>query len=164
MSKKIIITIILIIIFVVGGWYFLYKKPAIAPGPQPTEQEKVCLDSGGTITTGICCKSTGDFPNTCLIGACGCSLGNSKEVKICDCGDGCWDGTKCVQNLVEFCGTSTNGQCAVDSDCIEGGCSGQVCQSKNEEPVITTCEYRDCYNAENYGKVCGCIDNKCQWH
>ncbi|MEA3343131.1 MAG: eight-cysteine-cluster domain-containing protein [archaeon] len=62
-----------------------------------------------------------------------------------------------------FCGSSTNGACAVDSDCIIGGCSGQVCQSKNEESVGTTCEYRECYNAKRYGVACKCTQNKCQW-
>jgi len=321
MSKKIII-IIVVIIAVLAGWYFLYKKPAIAPGPQ-SEQEEACLDSGGTITTGMCCISTGDFPNTCLIGACGCSLENSKEVKICDCGDGCWDGTKCLKDQIDisdwliytnsrydytmkyhpdwtaeheygpneilgtgyyeansftsstgyallfavvpkgsdvapiprtgvgagdfadsdetvniggtevgikylvfegkikeiffndfeieglwgraylsyfgegnyanfdmvdaeeveiaktilssyelsppsedlnsFCGTSTKGLCFHDTDCMTGGCSGQVCQSKSEEPIYTTCEYRDCYNKQLYGVTCGCLNNECQW-
>lgn len=62
-----------------------------------------------------------------------------------------------------FCGYSTNGQCNADNDCITGGCSGQVCQSKSEEPMITTCEYRDCYNAKDYNLTCGCKNNQCQW-
>lgn len=63
----------------------------------------------------------------------------------------------------EFCGWSTKGNCSSNSDCIKGGCSSQVCQSRNEEPVTTTCEYRECYSAEKYGLSCKCIDNKCQW-
>lgn len=62
-----------------------------------------------------------------------------------------------------FCGTSTNGECSIDSDCTAGGCSGQVCQSKTEEPMITTCEYRDCYNAEEYGVKCSCASGACAW-
>ncbi len=62
-----------------------------------------------------------------------------------------------------FCGTSTNGECSADSDCTSGGCSGQVCQSKSEEPMITTCEYRDCYNAEEYGVKCSCVTGTCAW-
>jgi len=62
-----------------------------------------------------------------------------------------------------FCGTSTSGQCSADSDCTSGGCSGQVCQSKSEEPMITTCEYRDCYNAEEYGVKCSCANGACAW-
>jgi eight-cysteine-cluster-containing protein len=323
MNKKIILIIVLLVIIVIGGWYFIYRKPAIAPGPQPSEQEQACIDSGGTVTTANCCESASDFPNSCLIGACGCASEYSHEIKTCDCGDGCWDGTKCVEpgtdtsdwetytnprygytmkypqdwtakheygpneilghgyyeansftspigytllfavvpkgsdiapvprtgvgagdfvdsdetvningtevgikylvfegkvkeiffndfeieglwgraylsyfgeedyrnfdmtgaeeikivkailesyelqspaeNLNSFCGTSTNGQCSADADCMTGGCSGQVCQSKSEEPVITTCEYTECYNAQTYGKTCGCVDKKCQW-
>ena len=63
----------------------------------------------------------------------------------------------------EFCGTSTYGSCASDSDCIKDGCSGQVCRSKNGESIVTTCEHKDCYNAQSYGLECSCVDKKCQW-
>jgi eight-cysteine-cluster-containing protein len=62
-----------------------------------------------------------------------------------------------------FCGWSTFGTCETDDDCLAGGCSGQVCQSKNEEPVVTTCEWRECYDAEAYGVNCRCVSNRCQW-
>jgi eight-cysteine-cluster-containing protein len=62
-----------------------------------------------------------------------------------------------------FCGTSTNGQCSADSDCMKGGCSGQVCQSKADPSAVTTCEYRDCYDANTYSLVCGCVSGGCQW-
>ena len=59
--------------------------------------EKACTDSGGTVRTSMCCKSTGDFPNLCAVGACGCAPEHSHEVKICDCGEGkCFDGNMCV--------------------------------------------------------------------
>ncbi|NYZ78880.1 hypothetical protein H0N99_01915 [Candidatus Micrarchaeota archaeon] len=64
------------------------------PSQTPTKEE-VCLSSGGTIATQSCCLSAGDFPNTCLIGACGCSSDNSHNVKACNCGEGkCWDSSK----------------------------------------------------------------------
>ena len=47
-----------------------------------------------------------------------------------------------------FCGWSTYGKCNSDEDCIRGGCSSQVCQSKYEEPVFTTCEVKGCYDAD----------------
>ncbi len=62
-----------------------------------------------------------------------------------------------------FCGISTNGTCSQDSDCATGGCSGQVCQSTSEQPVITNCMYSDCYDAKTYGVSCGCVSGKCQW-
>jgi len=65
--------------------------------PKKSDLEKACTDSGGTVTTMTCCKAVSDFPNTCLIGACGCSAENSHEVKACNCGEGkCWDSTKCA--------------------------------------------------------------------
>jgi len=67
------------------------------------------------------------------------------------------------KDITGFCGRSTNGPCNQDSDCISGGCSGQVCQSKSEEPIITTCEYKECYNAAAYNLTCGCKNNQCQW-
>ena len=63
----------------------------------------------------------------------------------------------------KFCGTSTNGSCVSDSDCIAGGCSGQLCQSKNDELLGTTCEWKECYREEDYGLECGCVNKKCQW-
>lgn len=62
-----------------------------------SEQEQACIDSGGEVSTSLCCESTSDFPNLCVIGACGCAPENSHEVKICDCGEGkCFDGEECV--------------------------------------------------------------------
>lgn len=112
---------------------------------------------------------------------CDCGLGKyvNKKYKVepvchvvCKCATEASMG-KCIGNKCTavpmtnpfkgFCGTSTLGSCQIDSDCVNGGCSGQVCQSKNEEPVITTCEYLDCYNADPYGVGCKCKNNKCQW-
>jgi len=67
------------------------------------KKEQACLLSVGTIGTSLCCQSSGDFPNTNLIGACGCSPQNSHEVKVCDCGpDRVFDGTGCVDQST-FC-------------------------------------------------------------
>jgi len=92
MSKKfILLTIVIIVIVGIGYWIYQLKPEKL------TETEKACLNSGGQMSTSLCCKSTNDFPNLCLIGACGCSLENSHQVKICDCGSNkCFDGEKCV--------------------------------------------------------------------
>lgn len=66
-------------------------------------------------------------------------------------------------NVAGFCGWSTYGKCNSDEDCIRAGCSQQVCQSKFEEPIGTTCEWLDCYDANKYGVTCECVDGKCQW-
>lgn len=59
--------------------------------------EQACLGSGGMIVEESCCASVSNFPNNCLIGACGCSPANSHSVQGCDCGEGrCFDGSSCV--------------------------------------------------------------------
>lgn len=58
-----------------------------------------------------------------------------------------------------FCGYSS-GACLSDADCFSSGCSGQVCSN---EDVITTCEWRSCYDASAYGLECGCVAGLCQW-
>jgi hypothetical protein len=56
-----------------------------------------CLATGGTIGKANCCRSSGDFPDSCLIGPCGCAPEYSHEVSICVCPDDmCFDGTACV--------------------------------------------------------------------
>jgi len=56
-----------------------------------------CRNSGGTVASALCCASASDYPNTCLIGACGCAPDASHAVSVCDCGDGrCFDGTSCT--------------------------------------------------------------------
>ena len=60
-------------------------------------KEQACINSGGTVKTSSCCKAVSDFPNTCLIGACGCAPTSSHEVKVCECPqDKCFDGNKCT--------------------------------------------------------------------
>jgi hypothetical protein len=62
-----------------------------------SDREQACINSGGTIVTQLCCQSVTDFPNSCLIGACGCSQENSHEIKVCECPeDKCFDGSGCV--------------------------------------------------------------------
>jgi hypothetical protein len=74
---------------------------------ESTKREQTCMISGGTIGAELCCKSSEDFPNSCLIGACGCSPADSHEVKVCNCGiDKCFDGNKCLgtgEQDITFC-------------------------------------------------------------
>jgi len=63
----------------------------------------------------------------------------------------------------EFCGVSTHGPCSSDEECVKGGCSGEVCQSVREGEMITTCEWRDCYDSKKYGYGCRCVAGECQW-
>ncbi len=76
--------------------------PCLIPSVQckatSSQAEELCKISGGTVVTSLCCQSASDFPNTCLIGACGCSPGNSHEIKTCECPEGkCFDGNQCMQ-------------------------------------------------------------------
>lgn len=66
-------------------------------------------------------------------------------------------------SVQKFCGVSTNEPCETNDDCKAGGCSGHICQSASTPPKITTCEFKECYVARNYGKECLCLENKCQW-
>ncbi len=50
-----------------------------------------CTSTGGALATGLCCASTGDFPNSCLTGACGCAPSSSHTVMTCQCATGCFD-------------------------------------------------------------------------
>jgi len=59
-------------------------------------------------------------------------------------------------------GWYTSGPCNSDSDCVIGGCSEQVCQSKTEPQTITTCEHNPPY-PKDLGFDCKCILNKCKW-
>lgn len=62
-----------------------------------------------------------------------------------------------------FCGTSTQGVCDSDADCVTDGCSGQICRSASEQAVITTCEWRECYDDKKFGVKCSCIGGGCRW-
>jgi len=65
--------------------------------PEEATREQACVLSGGIIEAALCCTSVSDFPNLCLIGACGCSPADSHQVKVCNCGeDKCFDGNGCV--------------------------------------------------------------------
>ncbi len=67
---------------------------------------------------------------------------------------------KLEKRELEFCGWSTYASCKTDSDCRVGGCSGQVCMGAGED-IVTTCEWKECYNPS--GMRCGCVNNACQW-
>ncbi|NQU83003.1 MAG: hypothetical protein HQ539_03565 [Parcubacteria group bacterium] len=95
MSKLLVIVIIIII--VLGYWFF----QSMGTESELSEAEQACMDSGGEVTTALCCETTEDFPNSCLIGACGCSPDNSHEIKICECQEGCFDGEKCSEFPLE---------------------------------------------------------------
>lgn len=92
--KKIFYIIIIFVVVLTGVLFFTFKNKTSAP--VISDLEKSCVASGGTVQESNCCKLVSDFPNTCAIGACGCSSENSKITKVCACpNSGCWDGSKC---------------------------------------------------------------------
>jgi hypothetical protein len=98
MNKKAIsgFGIIVIAGLLILGWYlFVYKHPISI---DTTQLEKNCNETGGKVVNSSCCKSVGDFPSNCNVGACGCSPSDSHEVKSCDCGPNkCFNGTLCME-------------------------------------------------------------------
>lgn len=74
-----------------------------------------------------------------------------------------YDNRLVFPDLKNFCGVDTLGSCNSNNDCMASGCSAQICQSKFEKPLVTTCEWKSCYS-QYYGAECGCVANKCQWH
>ncbi len=85
-----------------------------------------------------------------------------------NCGNGVCDGIEthynCPSDCKEnYCGLSTMGLCQSDGECVEDGCSGQICRSTQEEPIDTTCEYLECFDKEEYGVECRCFYGSCQW-
>lgn len=91
------------------------------------------------------------------------SCGHKQEKKEY-CENGCELGFCKERPSTEFCGTSTEGACNSDIDCVTSGCSGQVCQSASEDDIDTTCEWRDCYSAEKFDMGCQCVEGYCKWH
>jgi len=136
--------------------------------------EKTCEEAGGYCiwpATATTTESGGASTATGMLIITAVATSTTTEQVVYQCEDGyavgsyfCKEGGICCvpKEATDFCGSSTQGPCSSDSDCITGGCSGQVCQSVQEEPVISTCDYRDCYNAEKYGKACRCVNPTAQ--
>ena len=138
MSKSAIVIIIVVIVIVIVGLAYLASQSP-PETEEPTAEEQACLDAGGTVSTMLCCETAGDFPNLCVVGACGCAPDNSVETKVCDCGEGeCFDGTSC--QLIEpearedeACLGSEGGSMflteaqalAQESSCLEEGLLGE---------------------------------------
>jgi len=95
--KKLMLLVMILLVILVGGCT-QNTSEVTHTSPQPAQNqtmEELCIAGGGTVKTQQCCKSVVDFPNTCLVGGCGCSPENSHEIKVCDCGEvKCWNSTQ----------------------------------------------------------------------
>ncbi len=66
--------------------------PSDAAATDAPSAATLCTSTGGTVSSQLCCGATGDFPNLCGIGACGCSPTASHTVQTCQCaGALCFD-------------------------------------------------------------------------
>jgi len=156
------------------------STPTLAPTPAP---EQVCLDSGGTVATGLCCLSTDDFPNTCSIGACGCPPQGSHQVQVCNCAAGqCFGGASvgCVplsptpvpptstptvaptpapeQVCVDSGGTVATGLCCLSADDFPNTCSIGACgcpPQGSHQVQVCNCGAGQCFA----GGSVGCVAN-----
>lgn len=89
--------LVILAIVILGGSYWYYRTSMRDSGNSQSGLEKSCIDSGGEVVNSSCCKSVSDFPNTCLVGACGCAPDSSHEIKTCQCGPNqCFNGKECV--------------------------------------------------------------------
>lgn len=52
--------------------------------------------------------------------------------------------------------------CTSDADCVPAGCSSQLCVSKTNPNIITTCEYSTAYACVKL-TTCGCVNHACAW-
>lgn len=136
--NKIVIFLILWLVSVVGCEETLSGEPEEST---PTIQEE-CNSEQECDKCGNDCVSLSDA----IVSDCNIPTEDFK----CNCDNG-----KCIRVEQDI-------ECKADDDCITGGCSGTICQSKSEEPMMSTCEYKPeyaCYKQIN----CGCIGGKCKW-
>jgi len=68
----------------------------------------LCRSTGGQVASTQCCTSVGDFPSSCVLGACGCAPTSSHTVSTCTCPNGgCFSPTT-------GCGPRADGDAAMD--------------------------------------------------
>lgn len=118
------------------------------------DKSKDCPDFCGGIAGNMLIKCVN---NQCLQ-TFGCVLDSE-----CDAGQSCIN-NRCSASGSQSTptGRSQSGSCNTDADCMRGGCSGTICQSRKAEPVVTTCEYRPEYAC--YKQIeCGCTAGQCKW-
>src|SRR5262249_13843171 len=51
----------------------------------------------------------------------------------------------------------------VQSGCMVGGCSGEICEEANNEPTVSTCMYRAEYACYKSARCERQTDGKCGW-
>ncbi|MEM4598229.1 MAG: eight-cysteine-cluster domain-containing protein [Candidatus Diapherotrites archaeon] len=168
-SKALIIfsLIAAIVVSFAAGYYvsILYNtntKPSPSPSPTPYTPD---VDFVQCKTPYVCISEASAEERDCTKVSeklCGIKGGYEARSIIEEFCYSC-PSTKASPTQSGFCGYSTYASCSADSDCVTGGCSGQICMGKREPGGITTCEWRDCYDETKYGLSCKCVSGRCQW-
>jgi hypothetical protein len=74
-----------------GGGNVCSGDQCVAPtpglcGPQPDAgPADLCVATGGSVVTTLCCSSQNDFTDTCGIGSCSCAPTSSHDIQTCMC-------------------------------------------------------------------------------
>jgi len=93
----VVLVISLAVVFAVSFSFFKTSNIYFPTSTTTSAESSDCINAGGTVANAQCCLAVGDFPNNCLIGACGCSPDNSHQVKVCQCAEEkCWNGASCI--------------------------------------------------------------------
>ena len=69
-----------------------------------------------------------------------------------------------LSNSEDYYGSSTYGECQINDDCESGGCGSEICGSKAESPLLSTCEGYDEPTPKMLNYQCACVNQKCQWY
>lgn len=86
----------------------------------------------------------------------------------------CYENAKCkkvkgdckwiMNHELEQCLKEAEGKViSKDNTCITSGCSGQICQHRDDPPTATTCEWRAEYGCLRLTKCEPQADGKCAW-
>src|SRR5512136_639436 len=122
-----------------------------------SEAEAGCLASGGSVGEGLCCLSVDDFPDMCLVGACGCSAENSHAVQTCTCPGGmCFNGTACASLITSFDECVAAGYPVMESYPRQCRVPGGPTFVEQVPPAITAAS---CQAARGHWNECG---SRCQ--
>src|SRR6185295_11991799 len=89
------------------------------PDPFLLTAAQCFLQPMAQVSASLCCGSVADFPDTCNVGACGCSPENSHSINTCLC-----PGGGCFSAVTKTC-AGPAGICTVGQD-----------QSCNDNPAI----------------------------
>ena len=179
MKKTILSIIIIISLLILSGCAPGKFTPQGTPSKAEIENMEVCTTDSDCICGGMdanterCFLGNKDYyenyvdkskdcPDFCS-GIAGnlvtrCVDKRCMQVFECIADTDCAEGERCVQNNCE----AENAECDSDRDCKKGGCSGELCESKSAEPLMTVCVYRPEYDCLDMID-CGCVKGRCAW-